>query len=60
MSRCAYLYAGSALAITIGLGLATTAAAQGSASPSGNQVEELVITGSLSAAHRKTPPCRSM
>jgi len=47
MSRCAYLYAGSALAITIGLGLATTAAAQGSASPSGNQVEELVITGSL-------------
>ena len=47
MSRCAYLYAGSALAITIGLGLATAAAAQGSASPSGNQVEELVITGSL-------------
>jgi iron complex outermembrane receptor protein len=47
MSRRLYLYASSALAITVGLGLTTPAAAQGSASASNNQVEELVITGSL-------------
>ena len=47
MSRRLYLYASSALAITLGLGMATQATAQGAAKVADNQVEEVVITGSL-------------
>jgi iron complex outermembrane receptor protein len=42
-----HLYASSALAITLGLGTATQANAQSAARVSGNQVDEVVITGSL-------------
>jgi iron complex outermembrane receptor protein len=42
-----HLYASSALAITLGLGMATQATAQSAAKVSDNQVEEVVITGSL-------------
>ena len=46
MSRRMYFCASSALAITLGLGLATPAVSQNN-NASGVQVEELVITGSL-------------
>lgn len=47
MSRRMHLYASSALAITLGLGMATQATAQSAARVSDNQVDEVVITGSL-------------
>ena len=47
MSKRAYLGACSILAVTFGLGLATQAAAQGTGASTGNEVEEVVVTGSL-------------
>ena len=44
MSRRMHLYASSALAITLGLGMATQANAQSAARVSDNQVDEVVIT----------------